>query len=112
MIILTPAEQAVADAMVRSSPPPPDPSPPSVLGKRARSPSGYEDGNTTEPDTAVAGSPLTVSAGSLRASVGPLVDRSSASILRYASKKKLRPEQREEVEAFLQVRPLSMEFPS
>lgn len=112
MFILTPAEQAVADAMARSSSPASDPSPLSVLGRRARSPN--DDGDTepdTEPDTA-AGSTLTVSSGSSsRALVAALVGGPPASVSRYASKKKLRPEQREEVETFLKVRTSSMESP-
>ncbi len=91
---LSAAEQAMEDAMLRSSPPP-EP----VLGKRTRQED--DDGNIdTEPDEDL---PST-SQQSLPPSVSNVADASR----RYALKKKLRPEQRDEVDVFLLVSALSI----
>ena len=89
-IFLSAAEQAMEDAMMRSSP-----TPEPVLGKRTRLADDLTDGNDTEPDN---GSPSTTQPQSL-----PSISNVAAATLRYASKKKLRPEQRDEVDAFLLV---------
>jgi hypothetical protein len=84
---LSAAEQAMEDAMLRSSPPPE-----MVLGKRTRQ--GDDDGNIdTEPDE----DPPSTSQQPLPPTVSNVADASR----RYALKKKLRPEQRDEVDAFL-----------
>jgi len=83
---LSAAEQAMEDAMLRSSPPPE-----TLLGKRTRQ--GGDDGNIdTEPDEDPPSTPQ-------QPSVSNVADASR----RYALKKKLRPEQRDEVDAFLLV---------
>jgi hypothetical protein len=78
------------DAMNRSSSPIPEP----ILGKRARQTDEPQSGNDTEPDE-----PSTTLAQSVTPSIGNIAVAS----LRYATKKKLRPEHRDEVEAFLLV---------
>ena len=87
---LSQAKQALEESMMRSSPPPE-----SVLGKRMRGPDDTTDGNDTEPDN---GSPSTTEPQPL-----PSISNVAAATLRYAFKKKLRPEQHEEVNAFLLV---------
>ena len=88
---LSRAEQALADAMMRSSPPP-DPEP--LLGKRVRDDDQPgDDDHSTEPDEE--GSSTT----RLQPSI-PSISNLTAATLRYAAKKKLRPDQRDEVEAF------------
>jgi hypothetical protein len=83
---LSAAEQAMEDAMLRSSP-----LPETVLGKRT-----HDDGNVdTEPDEDL---PST-----LQQTLQPSVSNMADSTRRYALKKKLRPEQRDEVDAFLLV---------
>ena len=86
---LSAAEQAMADAMMRSSPPP-EP----VLGKRARQedPLDVDTEPDEEPSSTTRPQPSS-----------QCISNINAVTLRYASKKKLRPEQREEVEAFLLV---------
>jgi hypothetical protein len=89
--ILSPAEQALADAMLRSSPPPEQ-----VLGKRPHEEDDEEDpGRDTEPDE---GTSTSAQAQSLVPSLGNI----TGTTLRYATYKKLRAEQRDELEAFLQ----------
>ena len=87
---LSASEQALENAMMRSSP-----APESVLGKRTRRADDPTDGNDTEPDN---GSPSTTQLQSL-----PSISNVAAMASRYALRKKLRPEQREEVDAFLLV---------
>lgn len=104
IIILSPTEQALADAMVQSSPPPPDPSPSSILGRRARSDGGEDSGDSTEPDTSNppprgATAPAQPTLNSLQSPQG----RVAADLRRYAFAKKLRTEQRDQVEDFLMV---------
>jgi len=89
-IFLSPAEQAMEDAMMRSSP-----TPEPVLGKRTRRVDDSTDGNDTEPDNE---SPSTAQPESL-----PSISNVAAATMRYALKKKLRPEQRDEVDGFLLV---------
>ena len=89
---LSAAEQAVEDAMNRSSSPIPELS----LGKRTRPAGDPEDGNDTEQDEDLS-SPVQPS--STTSSFGNI----TAAALRYASKKKLCPEQHDEVEALLLV---------
>lgn len=90
IILLSPAEQAMEDAMLRSTP-----TPEPVLGKRTRRVDDPPDGSDTEPDNE---SPSTAQSESL-----PSISNVAAATLRYAAKKKLRPEQRDEVDAFLLV---------
>ena len=87
---LSAAEQAMEDAMLRSSA-----TPEPVLGKRTRQEDDPLDGNDTEPGE----DPLTTQPQPL----SPSISNVTATTLRYVSKKKLRPEQRDEVEAFLLV---------
>ena len=89
-VFLSQAEQDMEDAMMRSSPPPD-----TSLGKRTREGDEPTDGDDTEPDN---GSPSTTQPQSL-----PSISNVAAATLRYALKKKLRPEQREEIDAFLLV---------
>lgn len=97
IILLSTAEQALQDAMLRSSP-----TPEPLLGKRTREKDDEQEGEETEPDeegTSATGQalPLAPSFSNIRAATS-----------RYATHKKLRAEQRAEVEAFLQVSPSSM----
>ena len=86
LYFLSAAEQAMEDAMLRSSPPPE-----TVLGKRT-----HDDGNIdTEPDE----DPPSTLQQTLQPSVSNVADATR----RYVLKKKLRPEQRDEVDAFLLV---------
>ena len=92
---LSRAEQALADAMMRSSPPP-EP----LLGKRGRADVQPGDGDgdgdeDSEPEDGSSTTPLQSST--------PSISNVVAVALRYASKKKLRPDQRDEVEAFFSV---------
>ena len=88
---LSAAEEELAEAMMRSSPPP-DPEP--LLGKRVRDDDQPgDDDHSTEPDEE--GSSTT----RLQPSI-PSISNLTAATLRYAAKKKLRPDQRDEVEAF------------
>ena len=89
--ILSPAEQALEDAMLRSSPPPEQ-----VLGKRTHEEGDEQEGGGTEPEE---GTSALAQAQSLAPSLGNVKDAT----LRYATYKKLRTEQRDELEAFLQV---------
>ena len=84
VVFLLAAEQAMEDTMMRSSL-----TPEPVLGKRGRQADSLTDGNDTEPDN---GLPST-----------PSISNVAAATLWYVSKKKLRPEQRDEVDAFLLV---------
>ncbi len=90
---LSRAEQALADAMMRSSPPPE-----MLLGKRGRAddqPGDGDDEEGSEPEDGSSTTPPQPSA--------PSIGNVTAVALRYASKKKLRPDQRDEVEAFFSV---------
>lgn len=88
------AEQALMDAMERSSPPP---EPTRILGKRTHGQDNEQDGgDTTEPEES---NSATECAQTQEPSFGNI----AAATLRYATRKKLRSEQRDEVEAFLQV---------
>lgn len=87
------AERALEEAMMRSSPPP-EP----VTGKRVRDADdepGADDHDTEAEDEASA----TTSPQPSPLPTSNLI----AATLRYASKKKLRPEQRDEVDAFFSV---------
>jgi hypothetical protein len=64
-----------------------------VLGKRPYQGEDPQDGNDTEPD----------GEGSLTQSLLPSIGNVTAATLRYATKKKLCPEQRDNLETFLQV---------
>jgi hypothetical protein len=88
VFLLSRAEQALRDAMLRSSP-----TPEPVLGKRAHQGEDPPDGNDTEPD----------GEGPLTQSLLPSISNVTAATLRYAAKKKLRPEQRDDLENFLLV---------
>lgn len=96
---LSPAEQAMEDAMLRSSPPP-EP----VLGKRVHQDDEPQDGNDTEPGE---GSSLTASPAP---PVPPSISNVAAACQRYAAKKKLRPEQRDEIDVFLLVSNISSTY--
>ena len=86
---LSAAEEALAEAMMRSSPPP-EP----LLGKRVRDDDDPgDDDHSTEPDEEWS------STTQLQPSI-PSISNLTAATLRYAAKKKLRPDQRDEVEAF------------
>ena len=93
IILLTPAERALQNAMLRSSPPPEQ-----VLGKRTheQNDDDGQEGGDTEPEE---GTSATAQARSL----APSHSNVTAATLHYATYKKLRAEQREELEAFLQV---------
>lgn len=96
MDILGPAEQAVVDAMLRSSPPPPSPSASSLLGKRTYPRFGDAgDGDNTEPDTA--------DTAATDCSTLVIGDTPTDILFRWVSRKKLRGEQREEVQDFFEV---------
>ena len=97
IILLSPAEQALEDAMLRSSPPPEQ-----MLGKRTHEQSDGQEGDT-EPEE---GTSATAQALSLAPSLGNL----TAATLRYATNKKLCAEQRDELEAFLHVGTSLMHF--
>ena len=87
------AEEAIEAAMMRSSSPLEE----SPLGKRVRE--GVDDSidhESLEHDEEPA--------SSQQQQIQPSLSNVIASTLRYASRKKLRPEQRDEVEAFLSVR--------
>jgi|ERR1700722_8237784 len=87
--ILSMPEQALVDAMMQSSSPLPE----SVLGRRTRAEDDVGDGDRDDPD------------GTPRASAQPSISNITAITLRYGSKKKLRQEQRDEVDIFLTVSP-------
>lgn len=80
--------------MNRSSSPGPEES---ALGKRAREGDDSGDQDDAEPDDERP-TPATTEPQSL-----PSLSNITAATLRYASKKKLRPEQRDELEVFLSV---------
>lgn len=86
------AEQALEEAMMRSSPPP-EP----LLGKRVRDDDQPgDDDHDTEPDEE--GSSTTHPQLLI-----PSMSNLTAATLRYASKKKLRADQHDEVKAFFSV---------
>ena len=89
MILLSPEEQALQDGMLWSSP-----IPEAVLGKRTR----QEGDDTDSGNERDATPPPTQPQSSL-----PSLSNVTAGALRYAAHKKLRPEQRDELEAFLLV---------
>jgi len=89
MIFLSPVEQASQDAMLRSSP-----TPEPVLGKRSH----QEDDNGSDDHEDTSTPPPMQPQTSL-----PSISGVTAAALRYATHKKLRPEQRDELEAFLLV---------
>lgn len=88
VVFLSRAEQALQDAMLRSSP-----TPEPVLGKRTHQDEDTLDGNDTEPD----------GEGSLTQTSSPSISNVTAATLRYATRKKLRPEQRDDLQNFLLV---------
>lgn len=89
------AERAMEAAMMRSSSPPVEP----ALGKRTRDEGGAEDNDSTGPGD---GKPLPSAANAPQ--VQPSLSNVITATLQYAARKKLRPEQRNEVEVFLLVR--------
>lgn len=93
MFILSTGQQAMLDAMDRSSSPVPIPD---VLGKRPRLGSESPDGGDTEPEGAIRDVGI--------ASVVPSFSNVAADVHRFAARKKLRPEQRDDLDSFLQVR--------
>ena len=94
--MLSHAEQALEDAMPRSSPPPEQ-----VLGKRANEQNDGPEGDT-EPEEG--------SATALAQARAPLLGNITAVTLQYAANKRLRAEQCDELEAFLQVSISLMNF--
>ncbi|KIK09284.1 hypothetical protein K443DRAFT_942 [Laccaria amethystina LaAM-08-1] len=86
VIILTPEEQLLQDAMLMSSSPPPEP----LLGKRTRNEDGDDEGEH-----------VPTSPAPQLETLSPSISNLTAATLRYANTKKLRPEQRDEAEAFL-----------
>ena len=90
-IFLSDAERALGDAMFRSSPPPEQ-----VLGKRAHEHDDEQEGGDTEPEEGTSAS------AQVQLAV-PSLSNVTAATLRYATHKKLRAEQRDELDAFLQV---------
>lgn len=93
---LSTAEQAMADAMLRSSPPPE-----TALGKRARQGEGDDPRDRTDENTNT--DPDEETSVSSAQSPLPSLSNVATAALRYASKKKLRPDQRDEVDTFLLV---------
>jgi len=89
MILLSPAEQALQDALLRCSPPP-EP----VLGKRPH----QEDDNGSDGNEDTSTLPPMQPQTSL-----PSISNVTAVALEYATHKKLHPEQRDELETFLLV---------
>ena len=77
--------------MLRSSPPPDQ-----LLGKRAHVQDDEQEGGDTEPEEST-------SASAQAQSLAPSLSNVTAATLRYATFKKLRAEQRDELDAFLQV---------
>lgn len=95
---LTPGEQALADDMLRSSPPPE-----SALGKRVRQGDDPPGDNDTEPDEGP-------SPTGQRHSGTPTISNVSVACQRYAMKKRLRPEQYGELDEFLSVSDISLAY--
>ena len=95
------AERAMEAAMNRSSSPGPEET---ALGKRAREGDHPGDQDDTEPDDDESAPAATALQSP------PALSNITAATLRYASKKKLRPEQRDELEDFLSVSLLVMSF--
>ena len=83
------AEQALEEAMARSSP-----LPEPLVGKRAHEEDTDDDEEGDEPDEE----------SRAVADTQPSLSNVSAATLRYATHKKLRTEQRSELDAFLKVR--------
>ncbi len=94
MYILTPEEEALQDAMLRSSSPAPEPET-SALG-RTRDNDDEGDGAETEPET----EPPTTSQALV-----PNASNVTAAALRYATQKRIRSEQRGELDTFLSASP-------
>ena len=91
IILLSREEQALEDAMLRSDSPEPEAS---TLGKRNRANDSEDhDGSDTEPDLEA---PTTTSQ-----TLVPTSSNITAASLRYATQKRLRSEQRGELDAFL-----------
>ena len=88
------AEQEIEAAMMRSSPPPA-----MVLGKRVHHDDQPGEGDDDDDDDDVD------EEGSSTPRLQPLssISNLTAVTMRYASRKKLRPDQRDEIEAFLSV---------
>ena len=101
VILLSAAEQAMEDAMLRSSSPLPEP----VLGKRTHQEddSASADGDDAEPGD-------TEPTSTAHQQVLPSIGNIAAATTRYAAKKKLRPEQRDELDAFLSVSSIQYPF--
>jgi len=79
--ILTPAEQALENSMLRSSPPPEQ-----VLGKRTHEQDDEQEGGDTEPEEETSATPQA-------RSLVPSLSNVTTATLRYATYKKLRAEQ-------------------
>jgi hypothetical protein len=104
IVILSSEERALEDAMLRSSPVPD----PTVLGKRTRSDNDdeqLEEGDNNTEQGSESETPLT-----LQPSVIPTISNVTVATLRYATQKRLRAEQRGELEAFLLVSTSLMHF--
>lgn len=91
MVWPSPAEQALEDAMLRSSPPPEQ-----VLGKRTRQQNDDREGGDSGSEE---GTPAILAQAQ---QLAPSHGNVTAATWRYATYKKLRAEQRDELEGFLQ----------
>lgn len=92
------AERAMEAAMLRSSSPPVEP----ALGKRVREGTDSEDHSDADADADAdreGSAPFAETALPSPPSLSNVI----AATMRYASRKKLRPEQRDEIEVFLSV---------
>ena len=96
--ILTSAEQAIENAMLRSSP-----LPEQVLGKRTHEQDDEQEGGDTEPEEGTSATPQARLLVHLLSNVTTVT-------LQYATHKKLHAEQWDELEGFLQVSILLMYY--
>lgn len=99
VILLSAAEQAMEDAMLRSSSPLPEP----VLGKRT-----HQEGDSASTDGDDA--PPNDMEPTTHQQVLPSIGSIAAATTRYAARKKLRPDQRDELDAFLSVSSIQYPF--
>lgn len=97
IFILTTEEQAMEDAMLRSSPEPEGSG--TTLGKRTRD----DNDNEQDSDNNTEQGPEDETPSSSQSFVIPTLSNITAATLRYATQKRLRAEQRGELEAFLLV---------
>jgi hypothetical protein len=91
IILLSPTEQVLEVAMLRSSPPPEQ-----VLRKRTHEQNDEQEGGDTEPEEGI-------SATAQARSLVPSLSNVNAATLWYTTYRKLRAKQRDALEAFLKV---------